>query len=186
MNILMDVYAVLTDPNTEAQLVILKEGRKEGQSDSFLPIWVGAAEANAIRLAMEKITIPRPLTHDLLRELLTHLNVQLEKTVIHDVQRNTYYASLYLTPVLNGTPPITFLGDGMESLKTEMAEAFPREKKAAASLQIDARPSDAIVLSLRCGTPIYVEKEVLDQQDDNSKLSEWLAQIRPKDTEPSS
>ncbi len=179
MHVLMDVYAVLTDPNTEAQLVILKEG----QSDSFLPIWVGASEANAIRLAMEKITIPRPLTHDLLRELLTHLHVQLEKVVIHDVQRNTYYASLHLKPVLNGGAPITFLGDGMESFKTEVTEAVPHGKKTEGSLQIDARPSDAIVLSLRCGTPIYVEKEVLDQQDNNSSLSKWLAQIRPKDTE---
>jgi len=75
MNIRVSVHAVLIDPHTDAQVVILKPLQRK----ALLPIWVGASEANAIRLAMENIRVPRPLTHDLLKEFLTSLNVQLER-----------------------------------------------------------------------------------------------------------
>jgi bifunctional DNase/RNase len=84
------VHAVLPDPNTDTQIVLLKD---TGQ-DQIMPIWVGTAEGNAIRLAMEGIIAPRPMSHDLLRSLSEHLNITLTRAVITDVKNNTYYASL--------------------------------------------------------------------------------------------
>jgi len=181
MNVRVAVHAVLTDPNTDAQIVILKSRQKK----ALLPIWVGTSEANAIRLAMENIKIPRPLTHDLLKELLTCCNVQLDKAVIRDVHRNTYYASLHLKRILFENSPITFSGDGMESFKPAEAPGDRAEKNPVSltSFEMDARPSDAIILSLRYGSPLYVNRDVLDQQDVNTEFSEWLIHLRPNKSE---
>lgn len=84
------VHAVLPDPNTDTHIVLLKDS---GQ-DQIMPIWVGTAEGNAIRLAMEGIVAPRPMSHDLLRSLSEHLGITLARVVITDVKNNTYYASL--------------------------------------------------------------------------------------------
>jgi bifunctional DNase/RNase len=84
------VHAVLPDPNTDTQIVLLKDA---GQ-DQILPIWVGTAEGNAIRLAMEGIVAPRPMSHDLLRSLAEHLTITLSRVIITDVKNNTYYATL--------------------------------------------------------------------------------------------
>jgi bifunctional DNase/RNase len=88
----LKVHGVLADPNTETQIVILRE---EHNSD-ILPIWVGTAEGNAIRLALENIVTPRPMSHDLLRNLIEHLNLKISRVVVTDVKNNTYYASIHL------------------------------------------------------------------------------------------
>jgi hypothetical protein len=184
MNIRVAVHTVLTDPHADTrQIVILKSRQKK----ALLPIWIGASEANTIRLAMENIRVPRPLTHDLLKELLTCFNVQLEKAVIHNVQRNTYFASLYLKRILlRPDSPQIFSGDGMESFDQEQEAGdghSDRKGVALASFQMDARPSDAIILSLRYGAPLYVNREILNQQNVDTEFSEWLTHIRPKDAE---
>ncbi len=148
------VYALVADPNTEAQVVILKEE----QNQTLLPIWVGAAEATTIRLAMEKVPIPRPLTHDLLKDLLTHLHFRMEKAVINDIHNSTYYAAIYLKPEFSSDP-----------------------KEASTSLQFDARPSDAIALSLRCDAPLYIAEELFRKQDSGDGFLEWLSRTQPKD-----
>ncbi len=183
MNIPIKVYALLADPNTDAQVVVLKDE----QDQALLPIWIGASEATAIRLAMENIPIPRPLTHDLLKEMLPYLNVRLDKAVISDVQNNTYYAALYFEPVLSGPLPGIAEGKIKPSKRGKPDGGQDKtEEPASTTVQIDARPSDAIVLSLRCGTPLYVAEEVLDKKDTNDGFSEWLARTRPKDSGSSS
>ncbi len=86
------VHGILTDPNTEAQIVILRD---EASSD-ILPIWVGASEGNAIRFALEGITPPRPLTHDLAKNLLEQLGADLVKVVVTEVKNNTYFAQIVI------------------------------------------------------------------------------------------
>jgi bifunctional DNase/RNase len=88
----LKVHGVLTDPNTETQIVILRD---EQQSE-ILPIWVGTAEGNAIRLAMEGIVTPRPMSHDLIRSFVEHFNLKVSRVVVTDVRDNTYYASIYV------------------------------------------------------------------------------------------
>jgi uncharacterized protein len=88
------VQGVWTDasPNAESQVVLLQDESKS----SLLPIWVGTAEGTAIRMALEGIIPPRPLSHDLLRNLTEHLGLTVSKVVVTDVKNNTYYASIYL------------------------------------------------------------------------------------------
>lgn len=87
----LKVDAVLTAPNTDAHVVILKT-----EDSLFLPIWVGAPEGNAIKFAMEGIVPPRPLTHDLLKQLIDYLHATVERVVISSVKGSTYFAELCL------------------------------------------------------------------------------------------
>ncbi len=93
----MKVKTLLFDPVSNMPIIILKD---EG-SDEILPIWVGLFEANAIAMQMEKILSPRPMTHDLLKNLLSQFDVILEKVLINDLSESTFFATLYLKA--NGT-----------------------------------------------------------------------------------
>lgn len=86
------VHGVLRDPNTETQIVILKDE----QHQETLPIWVGLAEGDAISHAMSQSPTPRPMTHDLIRSFTEHLGVTVNRVVVTDVKANTYFATIYL------------------------------------------------------------------------------------------
>lgn len=88
----LKVHGVIPDPNTDTHIVILRDE----QNSEVLPIWVGAAEGNAIRLALEGIMTPRPMSHDLLRSFADHLNLKISRVVVTDVRNNTYYATIHL------------------------------------------------------------------------------------------
>jgi bifunctional DNase/RNase len=96
MQIEMTIKGLMVDPITNTPIVILRD--KEGQK--VLPIWVGIFEANAIALQIENIATPRPMTHDLLRNVIHDLKASVEKIVVCDLQENTFYALIYLG--LNG------------------------------------------------------------------------------------
>ena len=86
----LTVKQVLDDGNTDTRIVVLKSN----DASVTLPIWVGSAEGNAIRLAMERVVTPRPMSHDLIRSFADHLGVRIERVVITDVKSSTYYASV--------------------------------------------------------------------------------------------
>jgi len=90
--ILLKVLGVTDDPNTDTQIVILRD---EANAD-ILPIWMGPAEGTAIRYALEDTVLPRPTSHDLMASLLTHLGITMTHVVVTNVQDNTYYAVIYL------------------------------------------------------------------------------------------
>ncbi|MBU4366448.1 MAG: DUF151 domain-containing protein [Kiritimatiellae bacterium] len=96
-----------------------------------LPIFIGATEAQAIALHLEHVTVPRPLTHDLLKTVMDNLECRMKRVEICALRENTFFAKLILE------------WNGVES-------------------EIDARPSDAIALALRCTAPIYVAEEVME------------------------
>lgn len=116
------------DPNTNTPIVVLKGV----DSETILPIWVGAFEANAIALEIEKVAPQRPMTHDLLRNIIIECGFRASRVIITDLLENTFYAQIELTDQ-NGK-----------------------------FLSLDARPSDAIALALRLDCPIFVKQEVLD------------------------
>jgi bifunctional DNase/RNase len=97
MEIKMKVKTLLFDPVSNMPIIILKDEN----SDEILPIWVGLFEANAIAMQMEKILSPRPMTHDLLKNLLSQFDVVLEKVLINNLSESTFFATLYLKA--NGT-----------------------------------------------------------------------------------
>jgi bifunctional DNase/RNase len=138
----------MVDPITNMPIIVLRENA--GQR--VLPIWVGVFEANAIALQKEGVQTPRPMTHDLLKNVIDELGGRLERIVVCDLKDNTFYAALH---VLSPTGPRT----------------------------VDARPSDAIALALRCGARIFVEEMVIQsarsvessrEPADVGRLQKWL------------
>ncbi len=92
MEIEMKIRGLMMDPATNMPIVILKD--LEG--NAVLPIWVGVYEANAIALEIEKVSTPRPMTHDLIKNLLLGLNTAVHKVVVNDLRDDTFYALIWL------------------------------------------------------------------------------------------
>lgn len=89
----MKIRGLMMDPTANTPIVILKDVL----SDRMLPIWVGASEANAIALEIEKTAPPRPMTHDLLRNLIAQVGAVVERIVVTDLIENTFYAVIEMT-----------------------------------------------------------------------------------------
>ncbi len=126
--LLMVVGGSTLDPTTKMPIVVLKDPDNKFN----LPIWVGPLEATSMATELEGVKPQRPMTHDLVRNLLAEFGATVEYVEVTELRENTYYAQI--------------------QLKT-------REGRA---LSIDSRPSDAIALSLRTKSPIYVAKKVLE------------------------
>ncbi len=122
------VGALIMDPNTNTPIVVLKGI----ESEAVLPIWVGAFEANAIALEIEKVAPQRPMTHDLLRNVILQSGLSATSVVITELLDNTFFARIELIDS-KGQP-----------------------------VMLDARPSDAIALALRMDCQIFVSQAVLD------------------------
>lgn len=127
MEIEVKIRALMMDPNSGTPIIILKDVNGE----TMLPIWVGAYEANAIALEIEKIAPQRPMTHDLLRNLIIEMGASVNRVVVTELRDNTFFAVIEMST-----------NDG-------------------ATLMLDSRPSDAIALALRADCPIFVDLEVI-------------------------
>ncbi len=92
MDIEVRIRGLMMDPATNMPIVVLKDVG----SETVMPIWVGIFEANAIAIEIEKVAPPRPMTHDLARNLIQHLNGQLERVVISELRDDTFFAVLWL------------------------------------------------------------------------------------------
>lgn len=92
MEVEMKIRGLMMDPVTNMPIVVLKDLG----GDSVLPIWVGIYEANAIALEIEKVTTPRPMTHDLIKVLLMGLETQIKKVVVSELKDDTFYALIWL------------------------------------------------------------------------------------------
>jgi bifunctional DNase/RNase len=92
MEVEMKIRGLLMDPVTNMPIVILKDVT----SDMVLPIWVGIYEANAIALEIEKVTTPRPMTHDLIKNVLVGLDTQVHKVVVTELREDTFYAVIFM------------------------------------------------------------------------------------------
>jgi uncharacterized protein len=99
MDIEVRIRGLMMDPATNMPIVVLKDVT----SETVMPIWVGIFEANAIAIEIEKVAAPRPMTHDLARNIMNNLNSSLEKVVITEIKDDTFYAVLWLR---QGSEPI--------------------------------------------------------------------------------
>ncbi|CAB4589672.1 MAG: bifunctional nuclease family protein [Actinobacteria bacterium] len=148
----LEVIGVRVEMPSSQPIVLLRETG----GDRYLPIWIGAVEATSIAFAQQGVLPPRPLTHDLLKDLLLAVGSNLEQVEISEMKDGVFYATL----------------------------------KLANGVELSARPSDAIALALRTGSPIFggealldeVGIEIADQSDDEvEKFREFLDQIEPED-----
>src|SRR3954452_23680998 len=92
MEVEMKIRGLLMDPVTNTPIVILRDS----DSETVLPIWVGVYEANAIALEIEKVSTPRPMTHDLIKNVLTGLEAAVHKVVVTELKDDTFYAVIWL------------------------------------------------------------------------------------------
>jgi uncharacterized protein len=92
MELEVKIRGLMMDPVTNMPVVVLKEAQGTG----ILPIWVGVYEANAIALEIEKVQTPRPMTHDLLKNVLNGLNVHVQKVVVSDLRDDTFFALIWM------------------------------------------------------------------------------------------
>lgn len=92
MEVEMKIRGLMMDPVTNMPIVVLKDT----SGDAVLPIWVGIYEANAIALEIEKVTTPRPMTHDLIKTLLLGLDTSMKKVVVSELKDETFYAVIWL------------------------------------------------------------------------------------------
>ena len=92
MEVEMKIRGLMMDPVTQTPIVILKDVT----GGTILPIWVGMYEANAIALEIEKVSTPRPMTHDLIKTLLTGLQADVRKVVVSELRDDTFYATIWL------------------------------------------------------------------------------------------
>ena len=120
---------IKVDETRNEQVIVFRE--KEGTR--FLPVVIGLAEVNAIKMRLSGIKPPRPLTHDLLLQTIQQLGARLGKVVIDKLENNTFFAKLYLNRSNDG------------------------------EILIDARPSDSVALALRADVPIFVTEEILGE-----------------------
>jgi bifunctional DNase/RNase len=153
----LDVVGVRVEMPSNQPIVLLKES----DGERYLPIWIGAVEATAIAFAQQGVVPPRPLTHDLIRDLLKAAGQELAQVRITSLQDGVFYADLVFT----------------------------------SGLEVSARPSDAIAIALRTGSPIFGAEEVLaeagvaipvaqDNEDEVENLRELHDQISPEDIGP--
>lgn len=155
----MRVMGIALDTRTGSPIVVLhdKENRRA------LPIWIGSAEASAIIRKIENLTVSRPMTHDLIINIIEKTGYTLDRIEINDVEKETYYATLFLT------------------------------NKAGETVEIDARPSDAIAVAIRVDTPIFVTANVLatgsvstdsaKDEEESEEFKSFIQSVKPSDFE---
>ena len=148
----LSVVGVRVELPSNQPIVLLKEV----DGDRYLPIWIGAVEATAIAYEQQGVKPPRPLTHDLLRDILTALNAPLRAVEIMELKDNVYFADL-------------LLGDGIR------VSARPSDSIALA-LRVGA--------PIRCAEQILTDVGIVipdEQEDEVEKFREFLEQVTPED-----
>jgi len=155
MQIEMTIKGLMVDPITNMPIIILRD--KDGQR--VLPIWVGVFEANAIALQIENVTTPRPMTHDLLKNVIQDLHGRIEKIVVSDLKENTFYALIYLT-----------VAGEMVAIDARPSDAIALALRARAPIFVEesvidnAKPFDAAT-----------------DKPDAERLHKWLESLDPDD-----
>ena len=153
----MKVMGIALDTRTGSPIVVLhdKDNRKA------LPIWIGSAEASAIIRKIEYLKVARPMTHDLIINIIEKTGYTLNRVEINDVEKETYFATL-------------FLKDENDNF-----------------IEIDSRPSDAIAIAIRVDAPIFVTANVLSNgsvstdtakdEEEAQEFKNFIQSIKPSD-----
>lgn len=153
----MNVMGIAIDTRTGSPIVVLKDEHDR----RALPIWIGSAEASAIIRKIEKMPVTRPMTHDLICTIIDDLDWEVSKIEIHDVEKETYFATVVLS------------------------------KEGEEDKLIDARPSDAIAIAIRAKADIYVTANVVasgtistdkeKEAQESEEFKEFVKDIKPSD-----
>jgi bifunctional DNase/RNase len=148
----MTVRGLVMDPTSNSPVVVLQND----EGNTFLPIWIGVCEANSIALELEGVDPPRPMTHDLIRDLINCTGHAVDHVFIHTLDDSVFIASIQI-----------------------------RDAKEVVH-HVDSRPSDAIAVALRTKADVLVdpsvlERAVMSEEDVEDTLRTILERMRPED-----
>ena len=155
MQIEMTIKGLMVDPITNMPIIILRD--KDGQR--VLPIWVGVFEANAIALQIENVATPRPMTHDLLKNVIQDLRGRIEKIVVSDLKENTFYALIYLT-----------VGGEVMAVDARPSDAIALALRARAPIFVEEKVIDHAKTS-----------DLVPDRGETERLQKWLESLDPDD-----
>jgi len=155
MQIEMTIKGLMVDPITNTPIIILRD--KDGER--VLPIWVGLPEANAIALQIENISTPRPMTHDLLRNVIQDLKASVHKVVVCDLQENTFYALIYLS-----------LGGETVAVDARPSDAIALALRSRAPIFVE----DTVIEHAKT-------VDFSSEKADADRLQKWLESLDPDD-----
>jgi bifunctional DNase/RNase len=155
MEIEMRIKGLVVDPISKMPIVVLEDIKNE----RMLPIWIGVFEANAIALRIENIATPRPMTHDLLNNLLDKLNIKVEKIVVNDVRDNTFYALIHCR-----------YEDQIITIDSRPSDAIALVLRTDAPIFVE----ESVVEKAH-------SMKIDENLEDSEKLKKWLENLRPDD-----
>ena len=153
MQIEMTIKGLMVDPITNMPIVILRD--KDGQK--VLPIWVGVFEANAIALQIENVTPQRPMTHDLLNNVIHDLKADIQKVVVSDLKENTFYALIHLS-----------IGGETTVIDARPSDAIALALRARAPIYVE----DTVIDNART-------VDLAPEKGDSERLQKWLENLDP-------
>ena len=159
----MKVRGLALDPLSNMPIIILKDE----EDKRSLPIWVGIFEANAIALELEKIATPRPMTHDLIKNILETVEARVTKVVVTDLKENTFFAVLHLQ-----------IGEREYTVDSRPSDAIALALRVAAPIYVDedvVRKAKTLEVATKEAEPV--------KTDDPDRVKEWLGSIKPEDFE---
>ncbi len=160
----MELGGLGFDPRNMSPIILLRDKEER----NFLPIWIGMFEAAAIAMELQEFKPPRPMTHDLLKNIIDEVGAKVSRVIISDIKDDTFYALIEIQPVLEE-------GEALEE---------------GDIITIDARPSDAIAVGVRTKAPIFVAENVMikakmvnteKDEEETKKFKEWVNNVNPED-----
>jgi hypothetical protein len=155
MLVKMMVRGLALDPITNMPIIILKDA----EDRKALPIWVGIFEANAIALEIEKIATPRPMTHDLIKNILDRLGAVVQQVIINDLRENTFYAIIEIS--INGS---------RIAIDSRPSDAIAIALRFNAPIFVD----EGVISKAK-------NIDVSDEKEENDRWREWLENLKPED-----
>ena len=155
MQIEMTIKGLMVDPVTNMPIVILRDD----DGERVLPLRVGIFEANAIALQIENIPTPRPMTHDLLRNVIEDLKAAVEKIVVSDLKDNTFYALIYLR-----------IGGELVAVDSRPSDAIALALRVRAPIYVD----DSVIDNAK-------SLDSSPDKGDSEQLAKWLEGLDPED-----
>ena len=159
----MKVKGLALEPLSNMPVLILRDE----EDKRSLQIWVGIFEANAIALELEKVAPPRPMTHDLIKNILEAIDARVLKVVVTDLKENTFFAVIHLQ-----------VGETEYTVDSRPSDAIALALRVAAPIYVDEEV-------VRKAKSLEVTKEPTEpaKADDPEQLREWLQNIKPEDFE---
>ncbi|MGE5358159.1 MAG: bifunctional nuclease family protein [Bacteroidales bacterium] len=155
MEVEMTIKGLMVDPITNMPIIILRD--KDGQK--VLPIWVGIFEANAIALQIENVSTPRPMTHDLLKNIIADLDAAVEKVVVSDLKDNTFYAMIHIR-----------MGRHLVAVDSRPSDAIALALRAKAPIFVE----EAVIENART-------LDITTDKADADRLQKWLESLDPEE-----